>query len=506
MLRRNLVANYIGQAWTGLMGIAFVPLYIRYLGIEAYGVIGLFVVLQAWLTLLDMGLTPTLGREMARLGAGAHTPESIRDLLRSVEWLAGVIALLIGIGIWAASAWLARDWVRADQLSPQAVERAFLAMGWVIALHFVEGIYRSAIAGLQRQVLLNAVSAGMATLRAVGAVAVLAWVSPTAEAYFVWQAVASAAAIATLSIATYRLLPAPARPGRFSLASLRGVWKFAGGMLAITLLSLLLTQVDKVLLSRLLTLADYGHYALAAAVAAVVFMGIVPIVATWFPRLCELHERGEQAALADAYHHACQLVAVVGGSMALVIAFFSHDLLLAWTRDAGLASRAAPLVTLLVMGNLLNCLVAMPYQAQMAHGWTSLTIAINLFAVAVIVPALLQVTPTWGAQGAAWVWIGVNAMYVFGTVHLMYRRILRGEKWRWYLQDILLPLAPAAAVAAALKYLLPAGAGPFMTLAFMAAAAVLTLAAAVAGSSFTRSAVLHVLRPSAAPSANFHNA
>ena len=66
MLKRNLIANYLGQGWAALMGLAFIPLYIKYLGIEAYGLIGLFALLQAWLSLLDMGMTPTLGREMAR--------------------------------------------------------------------------------------------------------------------------------------------------------------------------------------------------------------------------------------------------------------------------------------------------------------------------------------------------------------------------------------------------------------------------------------------------------
>ena len=76
------------------MGLAFIPLYIRFLGIEAYGLIGLFALLQAWLSLLDMGLTPTLGREMARFTGGSRSAESIRDLLRSIEFIALAIALV----------------------------------------------------------------------------------------------------------------------------------------------------------------------------------------------------------------------------------------------------------------------------------------------------------------------------------------------------------------------------------------------------------------------------
>ena len=58
----NVVANYLGQGWAALMGLAFVPLYVKILGAETYGLIGVFAVLQSCVTLLDLGLTPTLNR------------------------------------------------------------------------------------------------------------------------------------------------------------------------------------------------------------------------------------------------------------------------------------------------------------------------------------------------------------------------------------------------------------------------------------------------------------
>src|ERR1035437_5678483 len=102
-LKRNVVANYFGQGWQALMSLAFVPLYIKYLGIEAYGLIGIFALLQAWLALHDMGMKPALGREMARFTGGAHDGQSIRDLLRSVEVIGVTLAGVVALGIWAAS-------------------------------------------------------------------------------------------------------------------------------------------------------------------------------------------------------------------------------------------------------------------------------------------------------------------------------------------------------------------------------------------------------------------
>ena len=120
-LKKNVLANYVGQIWRALMNIAFVPLYIKYLGMEAYGLIGVFAILQAWLVLLDMGMTPTLSREMARYTAGTHTAQSIRDLLRSLEVITLVIALLIGVVIWFLAPWLSAQWLHAEKLSVEEV-------------------------------------------------------------------------------------------------------------------------------------------------------------------------------------------------------------------------------------------------------------------------------------------------------------------------------------------------------------------------------------------------
>jgi len=52
ILKRNIIANFAGQGWTALMALAFVPLYIKFLGIEAYGLIGFFAMLQG--TLIEL--------------------------------------------------------------------------------------------------------------------------------------------------------------------------------------------------------------------------------------------------------------------------------------------------------------------------------------------------------------------------------------------------------------------------------------------------------------------
>lgn len=454
-LKKNVVANYLGQGWRALMSLAFIPLYIKYLGIEAYGLIGIFAILTAWLGLLDMGMRPALGREMARFTGGAHNAQSIRDLLRSIEMIGIAIAGAVALGIWAASGWLASDWLTAKNLPVEVVAQAFAVMGVVTALQFIESIYVSSIAGLQRQVLQNIVTSIMATVRGLGAVGVLVWVSPTIEAFFIWQGLISLINVALFASVVYRILPPAPRPARFSGSALIGIWRFAAGMMAITLLALLLTQVDKILLSRLLTLEAFAYYALAGVVANALYMLTGPISTAFYPRFTELATRGNELALRAVYHQGAQLVTVLMGAAAVVLMMFGDRVLLLWTANPALAHQVAPLLAGLALGNLFNGLMWIPYQMQLAHGWTTLTIKVNIVAVTVLVPTILWVVPKYGAIGAAWVWVTLNAGYLMFDIYFMHRRLLPTEKWRWYRQDVAIPLAAATATAGLCRWAMP---------------------------------------------------
>ena len=454
-LKRNVVANYFGQGWQALMSLAFVPLYIKYLGIEAYGLIGIFAILQAWLVLLDMGMKPALGREMARFTGGAHSAQSIRDLLRSIELIGIAVATTIALSIWAASGWLATHWVTAKHMSPQVVAHAFAVMGMVTALRFLQNIYVSSSIGLQRQVQQNIVIVITSTMSGLGAVALLAWVSPTIGAFFLWQGMISVISVVLLAGIVYRALPSASRPARFSGPALMNIWRFAVGLMVINLLATLLTQMDKILLSRLLTLEAFGYYVLAGVVTNGLLMMTYPIATALYPRFTELVTKGDEGTLRSVYHQGAQWVTVLLGSAAMVLVMFGYRVLRLWTGNPLLAQKVAPLMAVLALGTLFNGLMCIPYQMQLANGWTSLTVKVNIVAVSLLVPAILLSVPVYGAIGAAWVWVAYNTGLLLFEIPLMHRRLLPAEMWRWYGQDVAVPLAAATAAAFLCRWVMP---------------------------------------------------
>src|SRR6267378_8005452 len=114
-LGRNLLAGLANSVWTALVGLAVVPLYLKYLGIEAYGLIGFFATTQALFQLLDFGLSMTINREVARRTASGNSKDA-RNLLHTlavIYWgIAGVIALVIA----AMASLIAQHWLQSRHL------------------------------------------------------------------------------------------------------------------------------------------------------------------------------------------------------------------------------------------------------------------------------------------------------------------------------------------------------------------------------------------------------
>lgn len=441
-LKKNIVANYLGQAWTALMGLAFVPVYIQQLGMEAYGIVGLYTLLQAGLVLLDMGISQTLNREMARYTAGQYTEREIQIFLRSVEIVGAGAALFFGSAIFLGAQGIAGYWVRAQHLPIPEIQTAISTMGLIVALRVMEGLYRGGIAGLQQQIVLNMVGAGVATGRWAGAACIVLWVQPSITAFFIWHACISAIAVMAYRHILYRPLPTTEKKIGFSIHALKKVQRFTGGMLATTALALVLTQSDKLLLSRILSLEAFGYYTLATLVSSALNLAGGPVTQALYPRFTELITQKNTVHLARSYHLGAQLMSVVTMPLALLLIFFGQDLITAWTGNSSLATQVAPILAPLAIGTMLNGLMGMPYILQLAHGWTGFAARMNMVAVAILVPLIIWITPHYGAIGAAWVWVALNTGYIFLGVHFMHQRLLPQEKWRWYWQDIAIPGIP----------------------------------------------------------------
>ena len=109
-----------------------------------------------------------------------------------------------------------------------------------IMLQWPFSFYSGALTGLQKLVTLNGITAGMATLRNAGAILVVWLVSPTIEAFLVWQIIANALQSLVLAVVLRLYVPKVPAPARLHFDAVRHVWRFAAGMGSVSVVSMII--------------------------------------------------------------------------------------------------------------------------------------------------------------------------------------------------------------------------------------------------------------------------
>lgn len=439
-MRRNIAANYAGRIWGIISVYLFIPLYIKFLGIEAYGLVGFYSTLLGVFTLADMGLTATLNREMARLSVGKDVSGDMRDLLRTYETIYIFISLVLSFLIWFLAPLIAERWLRSNILHPHEIATAIRLMGIAVALQLPSGLYMGGLMGLQKQVLSNSLQIAWGVLRGVGAILVLWFFSPTIIAFAFWQLFSNAIFCFSVRVSLWRSLPSSMFNPLFKWLLLRNTWRYAAGMVGMTFVSILLMQTDKLVVSKMLSLEIFGYYTLACALASVPLILANPIAYAMFPRLTGLVAMGDRYALTCLYHRMSNLVAVVVIPGGLTLALFSGEFIFAWTGSSTIAQQTGLVATLLLGGQLMQAIAIVPYYTALAHGQIGLYLRIGIVSVVLITPLLIVLIWKFGIIGAGLSWLSMNFCMLPVGVYFFHRRFMPGEAQQWWLRDVGSPL------------------------------------------------------------------
>jgi O-antigen/teichoic acid export membrane protein len=449
-IRKALAVSIGSRGFSAVLGLLALPLYVRFLGVEGYGVVGLFASVQVLVAFMDLGLATTLTRELAAVGHNRKNLAHARSVALTFESAYLCVAVLIGVLLAAAAPLIASRWVNLEALTEDQVSTSLQLAGIALACQWPANLYSAGLAGLHRQTALAVSSSVFSALRV--ALTLLALCQrPTLDSFFLAQIASAVLQSAGTRVQMWQALRLQGHRAAVRLELLHRSRGFAGGMTAITITSILLIQMDKLILSYLLRLPDFGVYVVASTLATGLYILISPVFSVIYPRLSGLWSAGDVDGSIALYHASSQAMAALILPLALVMACFPREALFVLTADEALSKRAEWILCFLVVGWAFNGFMNMPYALQLAAGWTRLTIVSNIVAISVLVPLTWWSATRFGVAGGAVAWLGLNLGYFIFTPQLMHRRLLPGEKLRWYLHDNLRPAGVALALVAAVR-------------------------------------------------------
>ncbi|HEY7899937.1 MAG TPA: oligosaccharide flippase family protein [Caulobacteraceae bacterium] len=493
-LGATLAFGFGAHFFIALVNILATPILLKLMGVEAYGLVAFFLVLQGWMLLFDLGISPALARQLSRYRAGAIDAAAARGLMAAAEtvFIGGGVAA--GLVLALASPWIAVHWLHSATLSRHELDLSLRLIAVLLVFRWLTGLYQSALVGLERQNLVNALAAASVALRYGAAVAALALVARTPAIFFAVQA-AFTVAEAVIS----RLLLGGAMPKASARPDWRGLkaeFRFAAGLTLASAAATLIGQADRLALSHALPLTEFGLFGLVVQISAGITLVVPPFAQAFQPRLTSLLARHEQADFAHVYRLASGLILALSVGLAGTIAAQPEWVVWAWTGRLDAARHLAPALSLYAAGGAIAAYLFVPFLLQYAQGKVRLHVIGNVAFAVVWVPAAVIAAFRWGPVGAGAVWLIGNLLYLLLWTPRIHKALLSKAERRGLDLGVWLRGAALAALLAATRYL-PLGVASrpaaFAALAVISLA-VTALAAASSREIWTFAA--HLLMPS----------
>jgi O-antigen/teichoic acid export membrane protein len=448
-LKSNTIANYCNRLYNILIGIVILPFYLQYLGPAAFGLISLFTMMLSWLSVLDMGLTPTLSREVAYHRNQKTDYFNIKQFLRSLECIFFVISIGIVLTVIFSSHWITYHWLKIENLTCSEVTYCIVIIGMMISLRWFADLYRAGILGMEHQVWLNGASIIITTLQYGGGYVLLRWVTRIPSHFFEYQLSVAVIEPIVLGIKFYKILPtSSSRILNFNISwKLMGkVFPFACGIFYTSVIFTFLAQSDKLILSHIMSLSMYGYFALVTILSGAILQFSAPISQALLPRMTHLLSQGNTQEMLRLYRNVTQITAVIMLPLTGVVALFSTELVYAWTGNRIAANWAGPILFWYALGNGVLSISAFQYYLQFANGNLKLHVIFNTLFAIIVIPLMIFSAYYYGAMGTAITWFSTQIIAFFILPPIIHHKYAPTIHREWLFKDILPILIVAVAV------------------------------------------------------------
>lgn len=439
----NTISNVATKLWSMVSIYLFIPLYIKILGETTYGLVSFFATLQTALNILGLGLSNTLRREFA---SGVDSNDNaIRKykLLRSIENIYFVIAIVIALICGFGARGIAEKWLNIENLDVKMVTTVIFLMGCSIALQLICNLYAGCLFGLDKQVLANCLCIAWSAAKSIGSLAIIAFVAPNLVLFYEWHIFMDMLYLILLRFFVKKKLYLEEKV-RWELSdfkNMKTIWKYTCGILFISFIVLINKELDKVIISKYLTLTELGAYNVATTLGSLSIIVPTAVYTTVFPRFTNYATTKNGELLTTEFLRINKFVGLILSAMGAYIAVYALPLIRVWTGSDSYAEILGGVGAVVVLAVAITEYQEVPYALALANGNTKYNVIVG----GCFIPVLFIVTYfgiiNYGLWGAGIVYLTVMTLQTLIYEFLIYKRYLKCSPIKLIIQDMVLPLS-----------------------------------------------------------------
>lgn len=412
LLAKNTLWNLLGSGAPMAVAVFCIPILIRGLGRERFGVLTLAWALIGYASLFDLGLGRALTQLVARkLGVGEDRE------VPTLVWTSLLLMLLLGV-LGAAVAGLVSPWLVHRALNvPGALQRETLQSFYFLGLSIPVVITTAGLRGFleahQRFGLINALRIPMGVFTFAGPMLVLPFsksLVPLVATLLVGRIVAWAAHLSMC----LRVAPELRRSIMWVRAALGPLLRFGGWMTVTNVVSPLMVTLDRFFIGALVSITAVAYYATPYELVTKFWLIPGALLGVMFPAFStsSAQDRDRTALL---FGRSVKCILLVLFPVVLLVIVFAQDGLTIWL-GAGFAAKSARVLQWLAVGVFINSLALVPLALVQGVGKPDLTAKLHLTELPAYLASLYWLTKTYGIEGAAIAWtarVAVDALVLF---------------------------------------------------------------------------------------------
>lgn len=439
-LKKNISVNYLGTIWNIFSIYFFLPLYLKYLDSEAFGLVMFITTIQSIVSLLDVGFSSAIRRKLSwRTLDKGYQIESI-SFLRGVEGFYILILVLVSVVVFFFTSILNFNWFIIKSMTKTHVDICINLLVISASLQLFVSLYHGGLQSRERQTdatLLQFIY----TLLKNGFVVVLIFFFPNPIVFIGWQLL-----VVLLFVFVYRnrllneLNPSHEihiSSGIINRVKLFEIFKATFPFFALSLLSTINFEIDKILISKLLNIKLFGVYGLVFSLAQASVTICSPLSTAIAPRLINSYFNNDIGEVSKLFHQFSKLATIISITTSGILLLFSNEVLFLWTKDSSLVSEARSFNLYLIFAGVFLASQVIPYQlgiASLSFKHVLYSCVINII---ITTPLYYFMILSFGLTGCAIVWLSSNIIMALVNNYFYIQKVLKDAYLKWLFIDFL---------------------------------------------------------------------
>jgi O-antigen/teichoic acid export membrane protein len=428
-LSKNIIYNLFGQGILLILGFVAVKFIFKQLGEDALGIIYFSATVNGIIcTALELGICSTTVREVS--GHFKSEPDYIKNLIRTFSSFYWFFYLVVGVAIYLLAPILVEKWIMLKTMDFVTAVYILRIMGIASLTALPKSFYASLLSGLQRMEFNNIIDVVVTGLQQFGTILILVMGGDLFIVIY-WYAACYCIGLCSYLVVCAGLFPVKAFVPGYSSGVIKRNFHYASRMIFISTSATIITQVDKVCMSKLLPLGMLGYYGFTYGLVSRGAMLTSAISKAVFPSFSALFKSGDRFGLMAQYRKMQDLICFISLPLLAAVPFALLPIFTVVFNPEIARIMLLP-ATILCLGFYLSGAGAVPYIVSLAMGRPDIAARTNFYCLFVTVPATILLVYYLGMIGAS---ASMVVFYLFNYMYSLPRicsECMEFPVWKWY--------------------------------------------------------------------------